>query len=126
MKSYFFLFLLLALLPSCNDLFSGDNKTLRIEELNKDISTTATEVEAEVATLVQVRNSINLQGRALLSEEMKQVAKIDNIEATFLLWKEGFNELDKVDFSNSSQYIMTLKKFQKNLNVIKMKIKEAK
>lgn len=52
------------------------------------------ETALKIDQLVQIRNGINIQGRALTEDEVIVVGEIDAIEQRWLDWKKSFRPLD--------------------------------
>lgn len=52
------------------------------------------ETALKIDQLIQLRNGINIQGRALTEDELIVVGEIDAIEQRWLDWKKSFRPLD--------------------------------
>lgn len=52
------------------------------------------ETALKIDQLIQIRNGINIQGRALTEDEVTVVGEIDAIEQRWLDWKKSFRPLD--------------------------------
>jgi hypothetical protein len=52
------------------------------------------ETALKIDQLIQLRNGINIQGRALTEDEVVVVGEIDAIEQRWLDWKKSFRPLD--------------------------------
>ena len=90
MKNLFILItLILSTAIACND------QTL---EQIQTTHTQNTELEKEmtgiIESLVQIRNHINIQGRALTEEEIALVSKIDTLEQKWLDWETAFQAIE--------------------------------
>lgn len=72
----------------------GDNQLL---QQAADIHTEAIKIEKELRpklqSLVQQKNTINIQGRALTEEETAFVNKVESIEASLKYWEENHVEV---------------------------------
>lgn len=81
------LFLLAAV--SCKDPLIEQIRSVHNEnvELEK-------ETALKIDQLIQIRNGINIQGRALTEDEVIVVGEIDAIEQRWLDWKKSFRPLD--------------------------------
>ncbi len=81
------LFLLAAV--SCKDPLIEQIRSVHNEnvELEK-------ETAPKIDQIIQIRNGINIQGRALTEDEVIVVGEIDAIEQRWLDWKKSFRPLD--------------------------------
>ena len=67
----------------------------RVNELHRASRQIESEVAPKLEDLIQQKNSINIQGRALTSEEIEFSGKVSELEATFARWKEGMEAVEK-------------------------------
>lgn len=81
--------LLLLAAVSCKDPLIEQIRSVHDEnvELEK-------ETALKIDQLIQIRNGINIQGRALTEDELIVVGEIDAIEQRWLDWKKSFRPLD--------------------------------
>lgn len=89
-----FILSLFIIIGSCSS-----NKHVNTEMLDKayNIHQEAAQIEKEiqpkVAELTNLKNSINIQGRALTEEEISKVNQIEKLEASLAYWKENHPEI---------------------------------
>jgi hypothetical protein len=83
MKIYFFIFAAL-FLGACQPSLEQ-----RISDLHTATQKLGDEAAMLLGDLVQQRNSINIQGRALTPEEIAFTGKVDALEARFGQWEEA-------------------------------------
>ncbi len=99
----FFSILLLCLLIACGNSNSNsataaqqdDDKTLLAEaaKIHQEAMDIALAIAPRLAALRQVKNGINVQGRALTDDEMDLVKYIEQIEASHKYWQENLVEV---------------------------------
>lgn len=119
MKIYFLLLTTLILSSSntCND---------QLLEQIQVLHTQNTELEKETAglidSLVQIRNRINIQGRALTEEEIARVGKIDALEQRWQDWETDFQAItpSKVAKRSRKSVLETQQALQQSLQALKI------
>lgn len=70
--------------PPIEQIRSVHNENVELEK----------ETALKIDQLIQLRNGINIQGRALTEDELIVVGEIDAIEQRWLDWKKSFRPLD--------------------------------
>ncbi|MBK7409361.1 MAG: hypothetical protein IPL49_01180 [Saprospirales bacterium] len=119
MKTYL---LLLAMLifsstNTCNDQLLEQIQVLHLQN---------TELEKETAgiidSLVQIRNRINIQGRALTEEELARVGSIDALEQRWQDWETGFQAItpSTVAKKERKSVLETQQALQQSLQALKI------
>jgi len=92
MRKFFILtVLIISTAAACNDQLLE-----QIQEIHTQNTELANETAALVESLVQIRNQINVQGRALSEPEIARVEEIDDLEQRWLDWKVGFQSVDPI------------------------------
>ncbi len=65
------------------------NKASKVHEESAKIESN---LNKKLKELVQKKNSINIQGRALTTEELTFVDVIENLESSYQLWRENYQK----------------------------------
>ena len=86
-----FLALTASATTACNDQLIR-----QIETTHQANTELVAEMTAKMGTLVQVRNRINIQGRALTTEEMDRVETINRLEQRWLAAKDFLPPIDSL------------------------------
>ena len=84
--------------------------------MQNEIELLEKEITPQITDLIQIRNSINIQGRALTPDEIRQSTKIDHIENTFRVWKENYDQIKSLQFPKPEIHLRTLKQFKKKFS----------
>ena len=96
MKNTFFLFFALFLLAACgsNHTHQDDDKDLlKAATLHQDAIDVEKIVKPKLDGLVQKKNSLNIQGRALTEAEMSFVRQVETLEDNYRYWTENHVEV---------------------------------
>ena len=74
---------------SCN---TSQEKTLlrKATKVHQESATIEADINQKLKELIQKKNSINIQGRALTTEELTFVDIIENLESTYNRWRENY------------------------------------
>lgn len=72
---------------------SFESKVTEMHDASRQIEKA---VAPKLEQLVQQKNGISIQGRALTPEEMAFTAKVSDLEATYANWKNGMAEAEKM------------------------------
>ena len=85
------LLIFIFLFSSCN---SSQEKTLlnKASKVHQESAQIESNLNGKLQELVQKKNSINIQGRALSTEELTFVDVIENLESSYQLWKENYQQ----------------------------------
>ena len=75
--------------------------------------------------LIQIRNGINVQGKALTAEEIQTVAKIDSLDQLFEQCKKDYEQRKVIRFTDENAHLNYLKQLKKNLDIIDKKCDEV-
>ncbi len=95
MRSYFFSFMLIifAWMQACSPHSKTHEQVVNeSDKINLEIQTALDELNPKLESLIQLRNSISVQGRALSDTEIKFVDKVETIMGGFDSWKEKYFE----------------------------------
>jgi hypothetical protein len=74
----------------------NDQLIRQIETVHQTNTELAVEIGAKMDTLVQLRNRINIQGRALTTEEINRVETINRLEQRWLAAKDFLPPIDSL------------------------------
>lgn len=91
------------ILCSCS---SNQEKTLlkKASKVHLESASIESDLHEKLNTLIQKKNSINIQGRALSSKELEFVDQIEQLEMTYLKWKDRFQTSENQhDFQSQTQ-----------------------
>ena len=91
---------------SCN---TSQEKTLlrKATKVHQESATIEADIDQKLRELIQKKNSINIQGRALTTEELTFVDIIENLESTYNDWRKNYE-------SSASMHALSQNKVQKN------------
>ncbi|MBK7870010.1 MAG: hypothetical protein IPJ74_04605 [Saprospiraceae bacterium] len=78
--------IILTILMACGT----SRKALEAEELQEQILIIQKVIKPDFEQLIQIKNSINVQGRALTSKEIDFVKQVEAIESSYVFWKEKY------------------------------------
>ncbi len=84
--------MLIALTLGCNST-KEDPLLAEAAKIHEQAAKIEQQIRPQVAALVQQKNSINVQGRALAPEEVAFVQTVESIEAGHQFWKENHLEV---------------------------------
>lgn len=112
---------LLAVIIICTAITCQDKVGLQIQE----VFTQNMELEKETApmidNLVQIRNNINIQGRALTEEEISLVDEITSIEQQWLDWVKAFHAKDLVQVEKKDRESFLQLQYELNAQITTLK-----
>jgi len=114
--------LITLILFSCGSTKNTSDKIAKIQE---DIETLLPKVQTKMDNLIQLRNGINLQGRALTTEEIQTVAKVDSLDQLFEQWKKDYEQRKVIRFTDENAHLNYFKQLKKNLEIIDSKCDET-
>ncbi|MCB9285567.1 MAG: hypothetical protein H6563_16050 [Lewinellaceae bacterium] len=112
--------LILSITIACNHQLVDQLQTTHTQ-----IAERQREMSGLIDSLVQVRNRINIQGRALSEDEIALVARIDALEHQWLSWQEAFKVVDTRKAAKKSRKTI-LKEEQSLLQTLRTLMSEAK
>lgn len=113
MKNVLFLAILIALTAStCQDPLM--EKILRVHTQTVSLEKETSPIMDE---LIQVRNRINIQGRALTEEELSLTEEINSMETRWEEWKQAFHATDPATVAKTERdsFLKTQQEFQQTL-----------
>ena len=84
--------MLLVLVLGCNNT-KEDSLLAEAAKIHEQAAKIEQQIRPQVSALVQQKNSINVQGRALAPEEIAFVQTVESIEAGHQFWKENHLEV---------------------------------
>ncbi len=106
--SLFILFLMLLISAGVTACLSTQSESSKTLEEAKKVHLNALEVEKKVSStlkqLVQRKNSINVQGRALTEEEKAFVEKVEKLETDLAYWRENLIEVPGLEHDHSHDH----------------------
>lgn len=92
-KNISFLFFIL-LLFSCASNSKVDTELLdKAHQFYTQAAKIGTELKPQIESLIQQKNSLNIQGRALTDDEISLVANIESLEKAYQDWKVNHPEI---------------------------------
>jgi len=80
-------FIMLFLVAACNSENQDEAKMQQAAEIHAESVALEQEIKLQLETLVQAKNSINVQGRALTEEEQSFVKKVEQLEQSYDFWE---------------------------------------
>ena len=95
-RQLFSFVILLALFGSCH---GTQEKALmkKANQLHEEAASIEADLNDKLRELIQKKNSINIQGRALTQEELAFVDVIENLESNYHQWKEMYQQSAALD-----------------------------
>ena len=115
----------LLLLPFVFSCGTTKNTSDKITKTQEEIETLLPKVQTKMDNLIQLRNSINVQGRTLTTEEIQTVAKVDSLEQLFEQWKKDYEQRKVIRFTDENAHLNYFKQLKKNLEIINQKCDEV-
>ena len=93
------LFSFLILLALCCSCHGTQEKALmrKANQLHEEAAHIEADLNGKLKELIQKKNSINIQGRALTQEELAFVDVIENLESNYHQWKELYQQSAAID-----------------------------
>ncbi len=120
---FFGSFLLLVACGSLRDKQLIEESSIIKEQIEQSIAG----IEKKIEPLTQHANGINVQGRALTTEEIAITSRISGVEESFYNWKKEYQEaleLLKINAVPAENQLNGYKASQKQLNIIIQRIEQ--
>ncbi len=90
---YFLRFSILLLTLACNSAKKEDPALREAAEIHREAVAIEKALKPQIEQLVQLKNNINILGRALTEAEKALVSQIESIESTYAYWLEHHVEV---------------------------------
>lgn len=101
---YFLSICLICFAASCNSVSEEDQKLLKeAAEVHQKAVDIEQQVTPKLDALVQQKNQINIQGRALTTEETEFVKKVESLESSYAYWQENHVEVPGFEHSHGHE-----------------------
>ena len=81
------------LVTACNTSKKEDPQLKEAADVHLEAMQIEKQMKPQLAELVQLKNSINIQGRELTAEEIALVQQIEALEASYSFWEENHVEV---------------------------------
>ena len=80
-------------ISSCDPNYADDPLMQKAFAIHQEASQVEKEVAPKMEDLIQIKNNINISGRALTEVEMDRVDKIERIEQSMKYWRENIPDV---------------------------------
>lgn len=90
-------------LTACNSAKKENPALKEAAETHEQAIQIEKQVAPQLEELIQIKNSINIQGRALTQEEQTLVQEIENIEASYTYWEENHVEVPGYEYDHDHE-----------------------
>ncbi len=117
MKSPF----VLAILIVCTAFACADKTGHQIQSIFTRNMELEKETAPKVEALLQIRNNINVQGRALTEEEISLVEEIGVMEQRWLDWQKAFHARDLVQVEKNDRKAFLQEQHDMNATIMALK-----
>ena len=113
--------LILAVMITCTAIACEDKVGQQIQAVFTKNMDLEEETSPLITNLIQIRNNINIQGRALTEEEISLVDEITAIEQRWLDWQKAFHAKDLVQVKKEEREAFLQEQHELNASISALK-----